>query len=205
MAGKQNSPNYKQIGIRHCFTTYLSLPYIFLCNCFNTPLSVPAIDDPNTGIVLWESGAIVNYLVETYDKDRKISFASGPEKFYADQYLFFQASGQGPYFGQFAWFSKFHSEKIPSAIERYGNEIKRLTKVLDGLLSDKEYLVGNKCSYADISFIPWYMMMPFLDDKGELELEKNNPNWAKWIARLHERPAIKKCVKDRTEFMSKGH
>jgi glutathione S-transferase len=28
---------------------------------------VPAIGDPNTGIVLWESGAIIMYLIETYD------------------------------------------------------------------------------------------------------------------------------------------
>jgi glutathione S-transferase len=28
---------------------------------------VPAITDPNTGITLWESGAIIEYLIETYD------------------------------------------------------------------------------------------------------------------------------------------
>lgn len=26
--------------------------------------SVPAIEDPNTGIVLWESGAIIEYLID---------------------------------------------------------------------------------------------------------------------------------------------
>lgn len=37
----------------------------------------PAIEDPNTGITLWESGAIIEYLVETYDKGRKLGFEVG--------------------------------------------------------------------------------------------------------------------------------
>ena len=35
---------------------------------------VPAIEDPNTGFTLWESGAIIEYLVDTYDQKREISF-----------------------------------------------------------------------------------------------------------------------------------
>lgn len=59
---------------------------------------VPAIHDPNTGLTLWESGAIVEYLVETYDGERKISFEPGSkEAQWARQWLFFQVSGQGPY------------------------------------------------------------------------------------------------------------
>ena len=34
---------------------------------------VPAIEDPNTGISLWESGAINEYLVDQYDKEGKVS------------------------------------------------------------------------------------------------------------------------------------
>lgn len=80
---------------------------------------VPAIEDPNTGITLWESGAIIEYLIETYDKDHKISSASSPEKFLEKQFLHFQVSGQGPYYGQWAWFKIFHKEQVPSALERY--------------------------------------------------------------------------------------
>jgi glutathione S-transferase len=39
---------------------------------------VPAIEDPNTGINLWESGAIIEYLVSKYDKSHKISFETDP-------------------------------------------------------------------------------------------------------------------------------
>jgi glutathione S-transferase len=59
---------------------------------------LPAIQDPNTGITLWESGAIVEYLIETYDKEYKLSFPAGTtEYFHAKQWLFFQTTGQGPY------------------------------------------------------------------------------------------------------------
>ncbi len=72
---------------------------------------VPAITDPNNGLTLWESGGIIEYLIETYDRDHSISFVSGtPEYFHAKQWLFFQASGQGPYFGQASWFKNFHPE-----------------------------------------------------------------------------------------------
>lgn len=59
---------------------------------------MPAIEDPNTGLTLWESGAIVEYIVEKYDSAQKLSFAPGSNDAYlAKQWLFFQVSGQGPY------------------------------------------------------------------------------------------------------------
>lgn len=85
---------------------------------------MPSIRDPNTGITVWESGAIFEYLIECYDTDHRLSFAPGtPEYYHAKQWLFFQTSGQGPYYGQMSWFKKFHAEKVPSAIERYAKEI----------------------------------------------------------------------------------
>lgn len=68
---------------------------------------VPAIQDPNAGgLILWESGAIVEYLIEKYDKQGKLSYVREEEmglKWQTKQWLFFQASGQGPYFGQATW------------------------------------------------------------------------------------------------------
>ena len=63
-----------------------------------------AIKDPNTGIVLWESCAIISYLITEYDKSHTLSYASAPEKYLQDQWLFFQASGQGPPYGQAGWY-----------------------------------------------------------------------------------------------------
>lgn len=165
---------------------------------YNPNGRVPAIEDPNTGIVLWESCAIVEYLIDTYDRDNKLHFTTSPEKYFTSQYLYFQGTGQGPYFGQAAWFVHFHSERIASATDRYLNEIKRVTKVLDGILEGKDYLVGNKCTYADLSFIPWFIMVPWIGKNGELaDLEKDHPNYARWLKSLTERPAVKKVLEAR--------
>ncbi|KAL9023709.1 MAG: hypothetical protein Q9180_008133, partial [Flavoplaca navasiana] len=60
----------------------------------------PAIIDPNTDLTLWESGAIILYLIEQYDTQKKLSFGSLHGKNLLNQWLMFQMSGQGPYFGQ---------------------------------------------------------------------------------------------------------
>jgi len=56
---------------------------------------VPAIEDPKTGFKLWESGAIIDYLLDTYDKDHSLSYTSGAEKYQTKCWMEFQMSGQG--------------------------------------------------------------------------------------------------------------
>ena len=160
---------------------------------------IPAIYDPNTDLTLWESGAIVLYLIDKYDKDHKLSFPSGSnEAQLARQWLFFQATGQGPYYGQAVWFTKYHHEELPSAKERYVKEINRVTSVLEGWLakqevtagSDGPWLVGGRLSYADLAFIPWQLVANIFKDAGynidEYPLVKN------WLERMTAREAVKK-------------
>lgn len=155
----------------------------------------PAIEDPNTGLTLWESGSIIEYLTEIYDKNNTISFALGsPESFHAKQWLFFQASGQGPYFGQAVWFKVFHPEKIQSALDRYINEIRRVTSVLDRALKGKDWLVGDRCSFADIAFLPWYQAVTA---RVVPEILTEFDNVRDWIERIEARAAIAKVLKDK--------
>lgn len=172
---------------------------------------VPAIQDPNTGITLWESGAIIQYLVETYDKDHKITYTSTPEKHLLTQWLMFQVSGQGPYFGQAAWFTFFHPEKLPSAQERYLKEIERVIGVLDGWLqkktsnttttdtttNDTPVLVGDKVTYADLAFVPYGSFVnkfPALNRDGKLFEGGKYPAYTKWLDSLLARPAVVKAT-----------
>jgi len=165
---------------------------------------VPCIEDPNTGITLWESGAIIEYLIENYDKSGKLTYSSFPEKYHLKQWLYFQVSGQGPYFGQAAWFNNFHPEKLPSAIERYGKEIDRVTMVLNNALEGKEYLVGDKCTYADLSFVTWAAFAPVAAGPHKIDWEAY-PNYKAWLDRLNSRPAVKKVLEDKQKAGAKGH
>ena len=63
-----------------------------------------------------------------------------------------------PYYGQAGWYMLFATEKIPSALERYQKEVLRVLGVLDSVLSKKQWLVGDKCSVADLSFITYVLV-----------------------------------------------
>lgn len=159
--------------------------------------SVPAIEDPNTGITIWESGAIIEYLVDEYDTTEKISYKSKPEKYYLKQWLHFQVSGQGPYFGQAVWFDKNHVERIPSAVQRYRNEAKRVTSVLNTVLAKKEYLVGDKATYADLSFVPWFQLLPLIFHDENVDWAGEYPHFHAWFEKLQARPSVQKVVEDK--------
>lgn len=144
---------------------------------------VPAIEDPNTGIILWESGAIIEYLVEQYDKEGRLGYTDFVKRHQCRQWLYFQVSGQGPYFGQKAWFTFFHAEKpIRSAIDRYAAEIRRVLSVLDKHLKENGtgWLVGDKCTYADLSFVPWDMMLTMLMGEEAARLKERFPDFTRW-------------------------
>jgi len=157
------------------------------------------IDHKNKDFTLWESNAILEYLAYTYDKEGKFSVQDPLEKYQALQWLFFQASGQGPYFGQAVWFKVYHPEKIPSAVERYQNEIKRVFGVLESVLSKQEWLVGNKYTIVDLSFLPWHnLATSFILDN--FDVGKDYPALAKWAQKINDRPAIKKVWAEREQI-----
>ncbi|KAJ5474496.1 hypothetical protein N7475_004062 [Penicillium sp. IBT 31633x] len=164
---------------------------------------LPAIIDPNNGTQLWESGAIVHYLIETYDLDHEISYDSSPERFLTQQWLHFQATGQGPYYGQLGWFVRQTENQIV-AVERYTNEVRRVTGVLDKALSGRQWLVGDKCTFADLAFVPWQNMigMMFQDKSVEEDFACCFPNVQAWMERMKKRPAVIKVLQDKDNAMA---
>ncbi|GAA6037598.1 hypothetical protein JCM8097_006133 [Rhodosporidiobolus ruineniae] len=164
---------------------------------------IPAlVDHQNNDFTIWESKAILQYLVEKYDKERKFTVGTSPEEqAILLQWLFFQASGQGPYFGQAAHFKMFAPEKIPYGIERYAKETARVLGVLELVLSKQEYLVGGKLTIADISFISWnnfafHALLPEgVDGKKEFP-----STWA-WHEKLTQLPYVAEALKEREEVV----
>ncbi|KAL8927608.1 MAG: hypothetical protein Q9172_001318 [Xanthocarpia lactea] len=122
---------------------------------------IPALTDTFTDgrtIRLFESGSIMQYLIEQYDMEHKISYPKGSRESYeVNNWLFFLNAGVGPMQGQANHFFRYAPEKIPYGINRYQNETRRLYRVLDKHLRDAgtEYLVGDKCTIADIAHWGW--------------------------------------------------
>ncbi|KAK0714465.1 glutathione S-transferase [Apiosordaria backusii] len=166
---------------------------------------VPAIQDPNTGLTLWESGAINQYLVEQYDKEKRLTYDTFIEKNHCNQYLYFQMSGQGPYYGQCGWFQHLHPEKIQSAIDRYATEIKRVLGVLETILSakpaDAQWLVGNKMTYADMAFVPWNFRLGEVLLQSWDEVFEGTPHVRAWHEKMVDLPSWKRAMEHRAKLM----
>jgi len=163
---------------------------------YNPNGRIPAIiDHQNNDFVLWESCAILIYLIDKYDTEKKFAVSDEADKYQVLQWLFFQASGQGPYFGQMAWFKFYHHEKIPSAIQRYKAEVLRVFGVLESVLSTREWLVAGKLTVADMSFVTWTNFALEMVMQGEdWDFSKQFPNTSAWHNKMVNRPAIAEVV-----------
>lgn len=166
---------------------------------------VPAIEDPNTDITLWESGAIYQYLIEQYDTEHRLSYTTLKERHLCNQWLHFQMSGQGPYYGQASWFRHLHPEKYPSAIERYDNEIRRILGVLETVLAakpaDAQWLVGDKMTFADMAFAPWNFRLSEVLTQPWDEVWAGFPHVRAWHERMVELPSWKRAMETRARLM----
>lgn len=109
---------------------------------------IPAIVDRDASRNLMESGAILIYLAEKYDR------FWGDDRWQTLEWLMMQMGGVGPMLGQAHHFLRFNPGKAPYAEERYAAEAKRLYTVLDTRLGDDEYLSGSY-SIADMATWPW--------------------------------------------------
>ncbi|ORY67530.1 glutathione S-transferase [Pseudomassariella vexata] len=176
----------------------------------------PAFIDPNTDVTLFESGAVIEYLVTTYDTGLKLTYGDNQlqDKWLLRSWLMFQMSGQGPMFGQKMWFTHFHVEpNVTSAIQRYGDETRRIVGVIErqlgkqrekrGLGPEEEiWLVGEKCTYADLAFVTWDLLLEGrIFPRGEFDAEKEFPEFYKWHQNLLRRPAVSEAVRMREEAM----
>ena len=87
-------------------------------------------------------------------------------------------------------------------MERYQNEGRRILGVLEGSLEGKSWLVGDKCTFVDLAFVPWndildhVLMTPPEQDKFE-----GFPNVKAWHERMISRASWKKAMGTRARLM----
>ncbi len=162
---------------------------------------IPAIEDPDgpggQPLALFESAAIMIYLSE---KAGSPLFPQEPRaRLLCLQWLMFQMGGVGPMFGQYNHFAAYAPEKIPYAIERYGNEVKRLHRVLDKRLSENGYLAGDDYTIADIATFPWVRN----PDRRGIDLAEF-PHVRRWHDAIAARPAVQRGVAVLAEHARQG-
>lgn len=97
---------------------------------------------------------------------------------------------------------KIPSQQVQSAKDRYAAETKRGTIVLDTILKAKEYLVGDKCTYADLSFVTWYKLAPYITGDTKIDFKGDYPHYYACMERLTARPAVKKVLEDKQKASS---
>ena len=165
MKGEQKAPGYLQI---------------------NPNGRIPAIvDTDESGLTVFESGAILIYLAE---KCGRFLATDKAVRIHQIQWLMFQMGGIGPMMGQANVFYRYLPEKIPIAIDRYQAEVMRLFGVLDGQLKENEYLCGEY-SIADIANWTWARTYPW----SGLTVEKF-PHLQRWFMLIEQRPAVQRGV-----------
>jgi GST-like protein len=162
---------------------------------------IPAIVDPDgpggKPLKLFESAAIMIYLSEK--TGGKLIPTDPIGRYRCLEWMMFQMGGVGPMFGQYNHFANYAVQKIPYAIMRYTNEVRRLHRVLDKRLAAAEYLAGAEYSMADIVTFPWIRN----PDRRDIDLAEY-PNVKRWHDTVAARPAVQRGVEVLSDKKRRG-
>ena len=155
-----------------------------------TPLGkLPTIEDGE--VVMAESGAIVEYILERYGNGRLAPAIGSPLRPRFLQWLHFAESTAFPPLGIVVWLTLYrtdaaqHSTLIADARTRAATGFEQLEREL----SDKQYLLGDTFSAADI-------MMGFTLIAGRMlgVIDDRYPAINAYLERLQARPALQKTM-----------
>ena len=157
----------------------------------NPNSKIPALVDTQSGVNVFESGAILLYLAEKFD-----AFLPTETKERAEtmNWLFW-LHGSAPYLGGgFGHFYAYAPEKYEYSINRFSMEAKRQLDVLDRNLAERQYLAGNNYSIADIATAPWYgaLVKGLLYSAAEFLDVSSYKNVTRWADEIYARPAFQR-------------
>lgn len=140
----------------------------------------------------------MDYILDRYDAEKRISFSTLQEQYHMKQWLQFQTTTQGPVLqAVFHW--AFVEPGSPQAHARSVENFRRVLRVLDDELADKEWLVGGRCSAADLSYVPFHSKLDFIMRGAAPDVEGEFPNVDAWFKRMVGRDAVRKVLRERDE------
>jgi glutathione S-transferase len=159
---------------------------------------IPAIHDPEgpcgRPVVLAESCAILIYLA---DKSGQFMPTEIDQRMETIQWLFFQAAGVGPMFGQFGHFHKYAGDQCdhPYPIARYTGEVRRLLAVIERRLADRSFIMGDEYGVADMSLVAWVDCLSTFYAAAEVIKIRDFPAVLRWLDVVLARPAVQRGMR----------
>ena len=140
---------------------------------------IPVIVDTENSQRIFESGAILIYLAQKYNK-----FLDNENYWEIMQWLILQVAYVGPMLGQAHQYLFYHRGKSKFAEEKTKGYVEHVYSILEKQLIDKEYIVKDY-SIADIAIWPWVDRC----ERHEINLE-DYPNIKRWYDKISIRPAV---------------
>jgi glutathione S-transferase len=155
-----------------------------------TPLGkLPTIEDGE--VAMCESGAIVEYILERYGKGRLAPPVGARQRAAFLQWVHFAESTAFPPLGIVVWLTLYRNdaERHAAVIEDARGRAAMGLDFLARELGEKPYLLGDDFSAADV-------MMGFTLIAARLlgVLDERFPTLQRYVARLEERPALRKAL-----------
>lgn len=169
----------------------------------NPNSKIPALVDysnPDNPVKLFESGAIMMYLAEKFNKFIPLTTDDPQKRASCLSWIMWQM-GSAPYVGGgFGHFFSYAPYAMQYPIDRFTMETKRQLDVLNQRLAKSEYMIGDgedNYSIADMIIWAWY---------GQLVIDKLYENAAefldatsythvqRWAQQIATRPAVKRAV-----------
>ncbi|KAJ9575416.1 hypothetical protein L9F63_025634 [Diploptera punctata] len=127
MAGKHLTPEFIKMNPQH---------------------TIPTLND--NGFCLWESRAILGYLVDQYAKDDSLYPKDPKKRAVVDQKLYFDIGTLYQRFGDYYY--PIYFAKAPADPEKM-KKIEESYQFLDKFLEGQEFVAGNSLTIADLAIV----------------------------------------------------
>ncbi|AQA18517.1 glutathione-dependent disulfide-bond oxidoreductase [Halioglobus japonicus] len=157
----------------------------------NPNSKIPALVDRSgdTPVRVFESGAIMVYLAEKFGAFLPTDSAARAETM---SWLMWQM-GATPFLGGgFGHFYAYAPAKFEYPINRYTMEVKRQLDLLDRNLAEREFMIGNEYTLADMAILPWYgkLVTGELYSAQEFLQVESYTHVMRWANALEARPGV---------------
>jgi len=147
------------------------------------PALVDSSGPDGNPILIWESGAILQYIAE---KAERFLPTKGAARYEVLKWLHFQVA-HAPYLGNAHLYRTMYRDAMPFDIKRFTIESRRIYQVLEDQLAASPFVAGDEYTIADMAWYPW---IEYHDWQGQ-DLA-DFPAISKWFARLGQRPEVQR-------------